>query len=125
MCSIVGVLKNNESSKTIIKMNEELKHRGPNIEGYFNDGYISLGFRSLFKERNKENLFNKDKTFTVILDGSITNYKELKKDLENKGYIFKTNVESEVLLHGYDEYKDKLFLKLKGMFSFALYNLKT
>lgn len=125
MCSIVGVLKNNESSKTIIKMNEELKHRGPNIEGYFNDGYISLGFRSLFKERNKENLFNKDKSLTAILDGNITNYKYLRKELEDKGYVFKTNVISEVLLHGYDEYKDKLFLKLKGMFSFALYNLKT
>ena len=54
MCSIVGVLKNNESSKTIIKMNEELKHRGPNIEGYFNDGYISLGFRSLLKSEIKK-----------------------------------------------------------------------
>lgn len=122
MCSIVGAINNTKN--TIVEMNSQLKHRGPNIEGYYKDDYFHLGFRSLFKDRNKEELFNKEKTLTVVLDGKINNYKDLKEELEYKGYKFKTNKEAEVLLHGFDAYKEKLFSKLEGFFSFALYNIK-
>ncbi len=123
MCSIIGFNKENKDD-LINKMNETIKHRGPNLEGYYLDDNISLAFRNLLEGRNQEDLFNEDKTLTAMIDGVLYNYKELKEKLEKKGYRFQTSCQAELLIHGYEEYQENFFNKLKGMFSFVIYNIK-
>ena len=90
------------------------------------DDDIALGHRRLSiidLESGNQPMFNEDKSLVVIFNGEIYNYKELKSELEKK-YNFKTTSDTEVLLYGYQEYKEDIVNKLRGMFAFAIYNVK-
>ena len=131
MCGIVGFIdqrKGNEKKEIIKKMADRINHRGPDGEGYFTDKYIALGHKRLAildLKGGEQPIFNEDKSMVIIFNGEIYNYEELKEDLKKKGHKFKTKTDTEVIIHGYEEYKEKLFPKLRGMFSFVIYDKKT
>ena len=126
MCGFVGYIDNTKNKdKTIKKMNDKIKHRGPDSQGYYIDDYIALGFRrlSIIDLKNGDQpMYNIDKSIVIVFNGEIYNYKEIKKDLIKKKYKFKTNSDTEVLLNAYIEYKEKVLNKLRGMFSFVIYD---
>lgn len=128
MCGIVGfVNQDNEKNKDklIKKMADKIIHRGPDSEGYYTDQDIALGHRRLSiidLGNGSQPMFNEDENLVVIFNGEIYNYQELKKDL--KGHTFKTNCDTEVLLHAYEEYGEELPKKLRGMFAFVIWDKK-
>ena len=131
MCGFVGYVskqKKDDKKKIIKSMADAIIHRGPDSEGYYYDEDVALGFRRLsiidLKGGNQP-IYNEDNTKVIVYNGEIYNYKELKEELLKKGHIFKTNTDTEVILHGYEEYKEDLFIRLRGMFAFVIYDKKT
>ena len=130
MCGFVGFidkLNKDEKQKKIKLMADRIIHRGPDQEGYYIDDNIALGHRRLSiidLASGTQPMFNEDKSIVVVFNGEIYNYQEIKKELETKGHEFKTNSDTEVLVHGYEEYKEELFNKLRGMFAFIIYDIK-
>lgn len=124
MCGFVGFIDNNKKKKMIIKkMAERINHRGPDGEGYYIDENIALGHRRLSiidLSTGNQPMYNEDKSLIVVFNGEIYNYQELKKELKN--HEFQTNSDTEVLLHGYEEWGIELLQKLRGMFSFVLWD---
>ncbi len=128
MCGIAGFVLNNALNKDTLKnMVSRLYHRGPDEEGYYEDGRFNGGQRRLSindLKNGTQPLYNKDKSVVLLYNGEIYNYFELKKDLEKKGYIFRTHSDGEVICHLYDEYGEKLFNLLDGMFAISLWDVK-
>ncbi len=126
MCGIVGFIDGSKNKKDIIKkMSEKIKHRGPDGEGYFLKDEVALAQRRLSIidiEGGKQPMFNEDDSLVVVFNGEIYNYLELKEEL--KDHTFKTNSDTEVLLHGYEEWGEELPKHLRGMFAFAIYDIK-
>lgn len=131
MCGFVGFSDNQkkDDKKKIIKsMADAIVHRGPDDEGYYYDENVALGFRRLsiidLKGGNQP-IYNEDKTKVIAYNGEIYNYKELKEELIKKGHKFTTNTDTEVILHGFEEYREQLFNKLRGMYAFVIYDKQT
>ncbi|WNS75874.1 asparagine synthase (glutamine-hydrolyzing) [Bacillus sp. DTU_2020_1000418_1_SI_GHA_SEK_038] len=131
MCGFVGFAHANpeiDKKQTINDMMDTIIHRGPDSGESFTDKNIAFGFRRLsiidLSEEAGQPMFNEDKSCVLIFNGEIYNYQELKKDLIEKGHIFKTDTDSEVLIHGYEEYGVDLLQKLRGMFAFAIWDTK-
>ena len=129
MCGINGIIsKDKNKDKLIRSMNEKIIHRGPDAEGIFVEGDVALGQRRLSiidLIGGNQPIYNEDKSMVIVFNGEIYNYKELKEELINKGHKFKTNTDTEVILHGYEEYQESLFPRLRGMFAFVIYDTKT
>ena len=128
MCGIVGFVdKTKNKDKTIKKMADLIKHRGPDSDGYYTDEDVALGFRRLSiidLGNGSQPIYNEKKDKLVFFNGEIYNYKFLREDLEAKGHKFSTNTDTEVLLHGYEEYQEELLPMLRGMFAFVIYDIK-
>lgn len=130
MCGIVGFVdhKSKKEKEIIVKkMADKIVHRGPDGEGYYTDSMVALGHRRLSildLEGGSQPLYNQNQSLVLIFNGEIYNYQELKEELEELGYHFETKTDSEVLLHGYAAWKESLCEKLRGMFSFVLYDKK-
>ncbi|MBQ8219382.1 MAG: asparagine synthase (glutamine-hydrolyzing) [Bacilli bacterium] len=130
MCGFVGFIgkqKKSDKDKIIKKMADAIIHRGPDSDGYYTDSHVALGFRRLSiidLKSGDQPIYNEDKSKLITFNGEIYNYQEIKEDLIKKGHIFKTNTDTEVILHGYEEYQEKLFPKLRGMFAFVIYDIK-
>lgn len=129
MCGIAGFVDNKTKTKKekIIKaMTDKIAHRGPDAEGFYNDSVVSLGHRRLsiidLSEKGTQPIFNEDKSMVIVFNGEIYNYLEIKEDLLKKGHKFKTETDTEVIIHGYEEYGVNLFSKLRGMFAFVIYD---
>ena len=124
MCGIAGFI--GKGDKEILQqMADELSHRGPDEEGFFINGNVFLGHRRLSiidLKTGSQPIFNEDKTIAVIFNGEIYNFQDLKKQLS--GHIFKTNSDTEVLIHGYEERGIDFLKELNGMFAFALWDGK-
>ena len=106
-------------------MADRIAHRGPDQDEYYVDDKVSLGFRRLSiidLEGGSQPIFNEDKTKVLVFNGEIYNYQSLREELLQKGHIFSTNTDSEVLLHGYEEYGKDLLPKLRGMFVFVIWD---
>ena len=106
-------------------MMDAIKHRGPNSAGQYIDDEAALGFRRLSiidLEGGSQPLYNEEKTKVLTFNGEIYNYQTIRKELVEKGYHFKTNTDSEVLIHGYQEYGVALLQKLRGMFAFVIWD---
>lgn len=129
MCGIVGFSDKSKNKEKIIKdMADRIIHRGPDSDGYYVDSTVALGFRRLSiidLNTGSQPIYNEKKDKVIIFNGEIYNYQEIKKDLIKKGYKFKTKTDTEVILHGYEEYKEDILMKLRGMFAFAIYDIKT
>ena len=126
MCGIVGFINQKKNKEEIIEnMSLKIKHRGPDDEGYYIDNNIALAHRRLAiidLKSGKQPIFNEDKTKIIIFNGEIYNFKSLRKILINEGYKFKTNSDTEVILHGYEKWGKNLPKKLRGMFAFAIWD---
>lgn len=128
MCGICGFTGQVVDRDDVIRnMTEVITHRGPDSDGFFTDDYISMGFRRLSiidLDAGHQPIYNEDKSLVLTFNGEIYNYKELKKVLIQKGHKFYTDTDSEVLVHGFEEWQEDLLPKLRGMFGFAIYNTK-
>ena len=126
MCGIVGFInKENKKEKIIKKMMDRINHRGPDGEGTFIDDNIALGHKRLSiidLNTGSQPMFNENERYVVVFNGEIYNYIELKSELEKEDHYFKTSCDTEVLLHGYEEYGVKLLDHLRGMFAFAIWD---
>lgn len=127
MCGIVGFINNiNDSNKVIGEMMDKIKHRGPDAEGKYVDGDIALGHRRLsiidVSSSGDQPIFNEDGSKVIVFNGEIYNYREIREKLIEAGHKFKTNTDTEVLIHGYEEYGEKLLDMLRGMFSFVIWD---
>lgn len=130
MCGFVGFIdkrKKKEKDKIIKDMADIIKHRGPDSDGYYTDDNVALGFRRLSiidLKGGSQPIYNERKDKVIVFNGEIYNYKEIKEELIKKGYKFSTKTDTEVILHGYEEYKEKILNKLRGMFAFVIYDTK-
>lgn len=130
MCGIVGFvsdIKKAEKESIIKNMSDRIIHRGPDGEGFFIDEKVALAHRRLSIVDIKggaQPMYNEDNSIVVVFNGEIYNYQELKKELQPK-HQFNTNCDTEVLIHGYEEWGIKQLLKrLVGMFAFIIYDQK-
>lgn len=131
MCGIVGFVDKNIANKqpVIKKMMETIRHRGPNSSGQIIDNDIAIGFRRLSiidVDKGMQPIYNETGTKAVIFNGEIYNYQTLRKILKEHGHIFKTETDTEVLLHGFEEWGiEDLLKRIRGMFAFVIYDFKT
>ena len=129
MCGFCGFTGEITDRNTYLKqMTDCILHRGPDSDGYYVGNDIAMGFRRLSiidLEAGHQPLYNEDKTLVLTFNGEIYNYRELKATLLEAGHVFATSSDSEVLLHGFEEWQEKLLPKLRGMFAFAIWNTKT
>lgn len=133
MCGICGIIdlykiqEEGPRAALVRKMNSALIHRGPDGEGFHSDSKATLAMRRLSiidTEGGGQPIYNEDRSLLVILNGEIYNYRGLTRKLIAKGHQFKTKSDTEVLIHLYKRYGEKMFKYLKGMFSFCIYDLK-
>lgn len=129
MCGFVGFTnKISDSGEVLSRMTESIKHRGPDSEGEYIDSDIALGFRRLSIidiSTGSQPIFNEDGSKVLVFNGEIYNYRDLRAELIDKGHTFTTNTDSEVLLHGYEEWGDQLLNRLRGMFAFVIWDKKS
>jgi asparagine synthase (glutamine-hydrolysing) len=131
MCGICGQFNfaRNEpvEPETIRQMAESIRHRGPDDEGYLFDGPVGLGFRRLSiidLAGGHQPMSDAEETVWVILNGEIYNFKELRAELENRGHRFRTNSDTEVIIHGYKEWGTEVLNHLNGMFGLAIWDVR-
>ncbi len=128
MCGINGF--NFVNKELIKKMNNSIKHRGPDAEGVFSKQGVSLGHRRLAiidlnKRGNQPMMYEHNKNKAVIVfNGEIYNFKELKEELKKRGYKFKTKTDTEVVLASYMEWGEECVKRFNGMWAFCIYNPK-
>lgn len=130
MCGFVGFTNTKNNSNRIIEdMMEKIKHRGPDSGGKYVDSDIALGFRRLsiidITSSGDQPIYNEDRTKVLLFNGEIYNFQSIREELVAKGHTFTTKTDSEVLLHGYEEYGEELLNKLRGMFAFVIWDTKT
>ena len=124
MCGIAGYISDKVDKKVLKAMTDRIAHRGPDAEGFYLDDNIALGHRRLSiidLSTGKQPMYNSDKSIVIVFNGEIYNFLELKKDLEKK-YKFQTKSDTEVIIHGYEEWGHEVTKKLRGMFAFALWD---
>lgn len=127
MCGFIGFFDTRENKEVIVeRMMDRVVHRGPDMGGKYIDAHCGLGFRRLsildLSEAGAQPLYSEDGNKILVFNGEIYNYTEIREDLMAKGYKFKSNTDSEVLIHGYDEYGEALVNKLRGMFAFCIWD---
>lgn len=129
MCGIAGKYdlyhKRSIDRDLISKMCSQIVHRGPDDEGIFVKDWIGLGMRRLSIidiEGGRQPIFNEDETIIVVYNGETYNFKSLKESLLERGHIFTTATDTEVLVHAYEEYGVDFVERLRGMFAFALWD---
>lgn len=135
MCGIVGVVSftENQSSKIISseilqRMSDLVVHRGPDSDGQWisKDNFCGLGFRRLsiidLSTAGNQPMLTTDGNLSIVFNGEIYNYLELRKELERKGHKFKSRTDTEVILYGYKEWSERVVERLSGMFAFAIWD---
>lgn len=126
MCGFVGFTGEVNNSNEVLKnMLDTIVHRGPDSSGTYNDKEISIGFRRLSivdLANGSQPMFNEDNSLVLVFNGEIYNSKIIREDLIKSGHIFKTTTDSEILLHGYEEYGENLLQKLRGMYAFVIWD---
>ncbi len=129
MCGIAGIVYFHKERKVIPsilkKMADIIHHRGPDDEGYYIQQNVGLAFRRLSiidLSTGHQPLSNHDENIHIVFNGEIYNYREHREALKQKGYVFKTATDTEVILHLYEEYGTKCLQYLRGMFGFAIWD---
>jgi asparagine synthase (glutamine-hydrolysing) len=131
MCGIAGQFnferREPVERETIVRMARSIAHRGPDDEGFFIAGPIGLGFRRLSiidLAGGHQPMSDAKETVWLIFNGEIYNYKELRAELQGKGHQFRTNSDTEVIIHGYKEWGTNVFGHLNGMFGLAIWDVQ-
>lgn len=129
MCGFVGFTnKINDASIVLGKMMDRIKHRGPDSDGKYVDEQIAMGFRRLsiidLSDVGSQPIFNEDRSMVLTFNGEIYNFKDLREELIKAGHEFYTKTDSEVLIHGYEEWGEGMLNRLRGMFAFIIFDKK-
>jgi len=131
MCGICGFVKKDDLRDADIlnvqEMNRALYHRGPDSEGFYKDTKVALAMRRLKiidLAGGDQPLYNEDGSLVLVANGEIYNHLELREELEKKGHVFKSHSDCETILHLYEEFGEGCVQRLRGMFAFALYDIK-
>ena len=131
MCGISGIFEFDQARtvdrEVVQRMNESLRHRGPDDEGIYVDRGIGLGHRRLSiidVAGGHQPISNEDGTVWVLLNGEIYNYPALSQDLRARGHRFATNSDTEAIVHLYEECGEDCFSQLRGMFAIAIWDSK-
>src|SRR5262249_26920419 len=128
MCGITGILRLRGgviSPERLTAMARAIEHRGPDDEGFHIDGPLGFGFRRLSimdLGGRHQPMTSAHGRLAVMVNGEIYNFRELRRELENCGHIFRTHSDSEVVLHGYREWGDGVLDRLNGMFALAVWD---
>ena len=129
MCGIVGVAafgaQQYPTVEQLKRMCDSLIHRGPDEEGLEVKDGVGIGIRRLSiidLVRGSQPICNEDRSVRTVFNGEIYNFRELRRDLEGRGHQFRTQTDTEVIVHGYEEYGTRLPLYLNGMFAFAVHD---
>lgn len=131
MCGFVGYIGGGETqtmAPVLHSMADRIRHRGPDDADYYMDGDIALGFRRLSiidLAGGRQPILNEDKSKVLMFNGEIYNYQSIREELLKAGHVFTTKTDSEVLLHGFEEYGTDLLNKLRGMFAFIIWDKNT
>ena len=132
MCGFVGFIDENDQTydhrAAIVAMADAIAHRGPDSEGYFEDGRAALRFRRLAiidLAGANQPLYNENRSLVLVFNGEIYNYRELRRQLIAAGHAFSTQGDAEVVLHGFEQWGARVLDRLRGMFAFALYDTTT
>ena len=131
MCGICGQY-NFESLAPVRRadievMTESISHRGPDDEGYFIAGPLGFGFRRLSiidLAGGHQPMSDQEESVWVIFNGEIYNFPELKRELQSHGHVFRTNCDTEVIIHGYKQWGDEVLNRLNGMFGLAIWDVR-
>ena len=128
MCGFAGFTNFIKDNGTVLeKMMDRIVHRGPDSAGKYVDEDIALGFRRLSiidLAEGDQPMFNEDKSLVLVFNGEIYNFKDLRAQLIEMGHTFQNHSDSEVLLHGYEQWGAELVGKLRGMFAFVIFDRK-
>ncbi len=133
MCGIAGIIDETRQGRAdpalVAAMTRTITHRGPDGEGFFRwpeaAPDVALGMRRLSiidLERGDQPIFNEDRSVAIVFNGEIYNYVELRARLEQHGHTFRTQTDTETLVHGYEQWGLDLFEHLRGMYAFALWD---
>jgi asparagine synthase (glutamine-hydrolysing) len=130
MCGIAGQFNFRTGEpverETIVRMADSIAHRGPDDQGHFISGSLGLGFRRLSiidLAGGHQPMSDLAETIWVVFNGEIYNYKELREELQQRGHQFRTNSDTEVIIHGYKEWGTDVFERLNGMFGLAIWDV--
>ena len=129
MCSILGIIdfdkKSSNKEIEIKKINNLLKHRGPDDDGFYNDQDISLAFNrlSILDLENGNQPFKRNHIISIF-NGEIYNFKEIRNELEDSGFKFKTNSDAEIIPAAFLKWGTNCISKFNGMFAISIYDLK-
>jgi asparagine synthase (glutamine-hydrolysing) len=131
MCGIAGQFNFQRHEpverETIVHMARSIAHRGPDDEGFFIAGPVGLGFRRLSiidLAGGHQPMSDTEETVWIIFNGEIYNYRELRNQLQSKGHQFRTNSDTEVIIHGYKQWGTDVFNQLNGMFGLAIWDVQ-
>ena len=129
MCAICGILEpvgKKVDENTLLQMRDTMFHRGPDAGGHYVHENVGLGHRRLkiidLSEAGNQPLANEDGTVQVVFNGEIYNFKELRDALQAKGHRFRSHSDTEVIVHGYEEWGESCVERFNGMFAFAVYD---
>ena len=129
MCGIAGFIdverSRDNAEQLIDSMCRVIRHRGPDDQGVWVGDGVALGMRRLSiidLAGGHQPIFNEDESILVVFNGEIYNYQELKEELRARGHLFRTNSDTETIVHAYEEYGDDCVKHLRGMFTFALWD---
>lgn len=131
MCGICGFVgadpKKIDRENILEEMMDAIRHRGPDDEGSYLTEEAAFGFRRLAiidLKNGAQPMENENGDLVLVFNGEIYNYRQLKADLQQAGHVFKTQSDTEVLVHGYEEWGEKMLPRLQGMFAFAIWDAK-
>jgi asparagine synthase (glutamine-hydrolysing) len=131
MCGIVGIVRNDGKpvdEQLLSRMNDAIRHRGPDDDGFYVNGSAGLAMRRLAiidLKSGAQPIHNQDRSSWIVFNGEIYNYLELREKLEKLGHTFYTNSDTEAIVHAYDQYGTDCPNHLRGMFAFAIWNERT
>ena len=129
MCGFAGFVGEvDDREQVLVNMMNTIVHRGPDSAGKYVDEDAALGFRRLsiidLSSVGDQPLYNEDRSMVLVFNGEIYNYQDLREELKAAGHEFVSNTDSETLIHGYEEWGEKLVDRLRGMYAFAIWDTK-
>ncbi|MBB5606509.1 MULTISPECIES: XrtA/PEP-CTERM system amidotransferase [unclassified Janthinobacterium] len=129
MCGIVGIFdlqgQRDIDALLLLRMNHSLRHRGPDEDGLHREPGLGLGHRRLSVidlASGQQPLFNADRSVAIVFNGEIYNYRLLMAELRQFGHVFRTNSDTEVIVHAWEQWGEQCVQRLRGMFAFALWD---